>query len=291
MNLTGGLPVAAVQMVSGHGLQDNLLSASRLVAQAADQGAKLVALPEYFCLMGLHDTDKLSAAESFYPRPLELTDSQQAEVPIQAALARWAKQHQIWLVGGSIPLVSSEPNKVLNTCLTFTPDGHVVHRYDKLHLFAFDNGKERYDEARSLVPGEHPVACTTAAGRTGLSVCYDLRFPEFFRSLSSPSPLDLIVLPAAFTYTTGQAHWDILLRARAIENQCWLVASAQGGQHSNGRATWGHSMVIDPWGQVVACCDQGEGLALAKVDPDLTQKVRLNLPALRHRQLALQPSH
>ena len=270
--------VAAVQMVSGAEVEVNLATAERLTREAARRGADMVVLPEFFAIFGHHDHDKCKVAEPHGLGP---------ESPMQNRLAGLAAELGITLIAGTLPIRSPDPNRVFNTVLVYDPQGLELARYDKLHLFAFDNGKERYDEARSLVPGERPVACTTAAGRTGLSVCYDLRFPEFFRSLSSPSPLDLIVLPAAFTYTTGQAHWDILLRARAIENQCWLVASAQGGQHSNGRATWGHSMVIDPWGQVVACCDQGEGLALAKVDPGLTKKVRLNLPALRHRQSAL----
>ena len=274
--------VAAVQMVSGAEVEVNLATAERLTREAARRGADMVVLPEFFAIFGHHDHDKCKVAEPHGLGP---------ESPMQNRLAGLAAELGITLIAGTLPIRSPDPHRVFNTVLVYDPQGLELARYDKLHLFAFDNGTERYDEASSLVPGERPVACTTAAGRTGLSVCYDLRFPEFFRSLSSPSPLDLIVLPAAFTYTTGQAHWDILLRARAIENQCWLVASAQGGQHSNGRATWGHSMVIDPWGQVVACCDEGEGLAIAKVDPGLTEKVRLNLPALRHRQSALQPSH
>ena len=270
--------VAAVQMVSGAEVEENLATAERLTREAARCGADMVVLPEFFAIFGHHDHDKCKVAEPHGLGP---------ESPMQNRLAGLAAELGITLIAGTLPIRSPDPHRVFNTVLVYDPQGLELARYDKLHLFAFDNGTERYDEASSLVPGKRPVACTTAAGRTGLSVCYDLRFPEFFRSLSSPSPLDLIVLPAAFTYTTGQAHWDILLRARAIENQCWLVASAQGGQHSNGRATWGHSMVIDPWGQVVACCDEGEGLAIAKVDPGLTEKVRLNLPALRHRHPAL----
>ncbi|MGA0983875.1 MAG: carbon-nitrogen hydrolase family protein [Burkholderiaceae bacterium] len=271
--------IAAVQMVSGARVDENLATAERLIRQAVNLGASMVVLPEFFAIFGHDDRDKCRVAE---PHGLG------SESPIQNQLSALAAELGITLVAGTLPIRSPDPDRVFNTVLVYDPKGVELARYDKLHLFAFDNGKERYDEARSLVPGTQPIACTTLAGRTGLSVCYDLRFPEFFRSLSSPSPLDLIVLPAAFTFTTGQAHWEILLRARAIENQCWLVASAQGGQHSNGRATWGHSMVIDPWGTIVACCKQGEGLALAKVDPGLTEKVRLNLPALRHRQSALQ---
>jgi predicted amidohydrolase len=272
--------IAAVQMVSGAEVDDNLSTAERLTRKAASLGADMVVLPEFFAIFGHHEHDKCKVAEPHGTGPAS---------PIQNRLSGLAAELGITLIAGTLPIQSADPDRVFNTVLVYGPTGKELARYDKLHLFAFDNGQERYDEARSLVPGSQPIACATVAGRTGLSVCYDLRFPEFFRSLSGPSPLDLIVLPAAFTYTTGQAHWEILLRARAIENQCWLVASAQGGQHSNGRATWGHSMIIDPWGQVLACCEQGEGLALAKVDPGLTEKVRLNLPALRHRQSALQP--
>lgn len=272
--------IAAVQMVSGVEVDDNLSTAERLTRKAAGLGADMVVLPEFFAIFGHNDRDKCKVAEPHGTGPAS---------PIQNRLSGLAAELGVTLIAGTLPIQSADPDRVFNTVLVYGPTGKELARYDKLHLFAFDNGQERYDEARSLVPGSQPIACTTVAGRTGLSVCYDLRFPEFFRSLSGPSPLDLIVLPAAFTYTTGQAHWEILLRARAIENQCWLVASAQGGQHSNGRATWGHSMIIDPWGQVLSCCEQGEGLALAKVDPGLTEKVRLNLPALRHRQSALQP--
>ena len=296
---TGGLPVAAVQMVSGSRLQDNLQTAARLVGQAAHQGAKLVALPEYFCLMGQQESDKLAIAEPYQPNPLGLTPEEQQRLPIQTQLARLARDHRIWLVGGSIPLVSDQPNKVLNTCLTFDPDGRVLHRYDKLHLFAFSNGTESYDESRSIAHGSPPSPCQIDAAallkqsvqwpmpalRLAQSVCYDIRFPEFYRLLGRDQPLDLIVVTAAFTWTTGQAHWELLLRARAVENQCWLLASAQGGQHDNGRKTWGQSLLINPWGQIVAQQASGEGLVTGVVDPSVTQRIRLNLPAIQHRVL------
>lgn len=295
-----GLPVAAVQMVSGSNLLDNLQTAARLVGQAADQGAKLVALPEYFCLMGQQESDKLSIAEVYQPSPLMLPPQAQLAVPIQVELARLAREHRIWLVGGSIPLVSGQPNKVLNTCLTYDPDGKVFHRYDKLHLFAFSNGSESYDESRAIAHGSPPTPCQIdqmalssqsivwpgPTLRMAQSVCYDIRFPEFYRLLGRDQPLDLIVVTAAFTWTTGQAHWELLLRARAVENQCWLLASAQGGEHSNGRKTWGQSLLIDPWGQIVAQRAIGEGLVLGVVDPALTERIRLNLPAYQHRVLA-----
>ncbi|MRD56595.1 carbon-nitrogen hydrolase family protein [Betaproteobacteria bacterium LSUCC0115] len=295
----GGLPVAAVQMVSGSTLQDNLQTAARLVGQAADQGAKLIALPEYFCLMGQRESDKLAIAEPYQPTPLDLAPEAQERLPIQTRLARLARDHRIWLVGGSIPLVSDQPNKVLNTCLTYDPEGRVLHRYDKLHLFAFSNGTESYDESRSIAHGSPPTPCQIGAAdlsrqsvqwpmpllHLAQSVCYDIRFPEFYRLLGRDHPLDLIVVTAAFTWTTGQAHWELLLRARAIENQCWLLASAQGGDHDNGRRTWGQSLLINPWGQIVAQQASGEGLVTGVVDPLVTQRIRLNLPAVQHRVL------
>ena len=209
--------VAAVQMVSGAEVEVNLATAERLTREAARRGADMVVLPEFFAIFGHHDHDKCKVAEPHGLGP---------ESPMQNRLAGLAAELGITLIAGTLPIRSPDPHRVFNTVLVYDPQGLELARYDKLHLFAFDNGTERYDEASSLVPGKSPVACTTAAGRTGLSVCYDLRFPEFFRSLSSPSPLDLIVLPAAFTYTTGQAHWDILLRARAIERISvgWLPA-------------------------------------------------------------------
>jgi predicted amidohydrolase len=294
-----GLPVAAVQMVSGSTLEDNLQTAARLVGQAADQGAKLIALPEYFCLMGRKESDKLAIAEPYQPNPLALTPEGQQRLPIQTQLARLARDHRIWLVGGSIPLVSDQANKVLNTCLTYDPEGRVLHRYDKLHLFAFSNGTESYDESRSIAHGSPPSPCQIDAAallkqsvqwpmpslRLAQSVCYDIRFPEFYRLLGRDQPLDLIVVTAAFTWTTGQAHWELLLRARAVENQCWLLASAQGGEHDNGRNTWGQSLLINPWGEIVAQQASGEGLVTGVVDPSVTQRIRLNLPAIQHRVL------
>jgi predicted amidohydrolase len=232
-------------------------------------------LPEYFCLMGKKDTDKCGIAEPQGCGP---------ESPIQTQMARLAHDLGIWIAAGTIPLRSDQPPRVRNSLLVYNPQGHQVACYDKLHLFAFDNGKEHYDESRTIAAGQNPVTCQTPAGHTGLSICYDLRFPELYRGMAAQNPLDLILMPAAFTWTTGQAHWEILLRSRAIENQCWLLASAQGGQHENGRQTWGQSMVIDPWGRVVSQVASGEGLAIADLDPAQTAQVRLNLPALRHRR-------
>jgi nitrilase len=278
--------VAALQMVSTPRVDENLAQAQTLIAQAAQAGAELVALPEYFCLMGLHDADKLAIAE---PLADALQPDAQAS-PMQAMLAAAAKAHGVWVIGGTLPLQSPEARHVFNSVLVFNPQGHRVARYDKIHLFCFDDGQRRYDEAATLLPGSEPVAfeMTDRSGgtwRIGLSVCYDLRFPELFRKLSEDQPCDLLVLPAAFTHTTGQAHWELLLRARAVENLCHVLAPAQGGEHENGRRTFGHSMVIGPWGEVLAVQAEGPGVVMAALDRDRQTTVRQQLPALTHRVL------
>lgn len=263
--------VCAIQMVSGTSVEVNLSRAEVLIGEAAERGARLVLLPEYFCFMGRRDTDKLSISESY------------GNGPIQNFLAECAKRHDIWLLGGTLPLKSEEPDRIYNSMLVFGPDGKCHARYDKIHLFGFRKGEESYDESISIRPGESRAQVFDApAGRVGLSVCYDLRFPELYRAMGDVS---LIVVPAAFTYTTGSAHWEILLRARAIENQCYVLASAQGGKHENGRRTWGHSMLIDPWGDVLACLPEGEGRVEGHIDPARIGDVRLSLPALRHRTM------
>ena len=270
------MKIAAVQMVSTPDWAANRETAARLVRQAAAAGAALVALPEYFCLMGQRDTDKLALAEA------------PGAGPLQDFLAGTARECGVWLVGGTLPVNSGVPGQVLNRCCVFAPDGTEAAHYDKVHLFAFDNGRESYDEGRTLQAGHVPVALDVNAQdtrlRVGLSICYDLRFPELYRALMHP-PCDLICVPAAFTYTTGRAHWELLLRARAVENQCYVLAAAQGGTHLNGRRTWGHSLVVDPWGEVVAVCEEGEGVVVADVDPARIAQVRLQLPALAHRRL------
>ncbi|MBU1237726.1 MAG: carbon-nitrogen hydrolase family protein [Gammaproteobacteria bacterium] len=262
--------VAAVQMISGPEVEPNLATAARLIAEAAATGARMVALPEYFPLIGATDEARLAAREA------------PGAGPIQAFLAAQARQHGIWLVGGSIPLTARSPGKLLNACLVFDDHGRQVARYDKIHLFGFTKNEEHYDEAATIEAGEKVVAVDTPVGRVGLAICYDLRFPELFRAMGV---LDLIVLPAAFTDTTGRAHWETLLRARAIENQCYLLASAQGGQHPTGRMTHGNSMIIDPWGDIVARMDKGEGVISAELDPARIAEVRTSLPALKHRKL------
>ncbi|WP_298833621.1 carbon-nitrogen hydrolase family protein [uncultured Piscinibacter sp.] len=269
------MKIAALQMVSGTEVEANLAAARRLIAQAAAEGAKLVALPEYFCFMGHADIDKLAVAETA------------GRGPIQRMLAEAAREHAVWVIGGTLPLQSSDPQRVLNSCCVFGPDGGLAARYDKIHLFRFERDsagvRESYDEGRAILAGTTPTTCQAAGLRVGLSVCYDLRFPELYRALMTP-PCDLLSVPSAFTYTTGQAHWELLLRARAIENQCYVVAPAQGGRHENGRRTWGHSMIVDPWGEVLAVRPEGEGVVLAELDETRIAQVRGQLPALTHRR-------
>ncbi|MEQ1807795.1 MAG: carbon-nitrogen hydrolase family protein, partial [Burkholderiaceae bacterium] len=199
-------------------------------------------------------------------------------------LAAAAREHRLWVIGGTLPLRCDDPQRVRNSSLVFAPDGSLAARYDKMHLFRYDNGRERYDEGRVLEPGSAPVAVQCGALRVGLSVCYDLRFPELYRALMAP-PCDLIAVPSAFTYTTGRAHWELLLRARAVENQAYVIAPAQGGTHENGRRTWGHSMIVDPWGEVLGVLPEGEGIVSADLDPSRLASVRGQLPALEHRRL------
>lgn len=269
------MKIAAVQMVSGTDVEANLEAARRLIATAAAEGAALVALPEYFCFMGSADGDKLAIAEA------------PGQGPIQRMLSEAAQEHGVWLIGGTLPMRSPDPQRVLNSCCVYAPDGRLAARYDKIHLFRFerDSGgvRESYDEGRAILAGSVPTACEAAGLRVGLSVCYDLRFPELYRALMLP-PCDLLSVPSAFTYTTGQAHWELLLRARAIENQCYVIAPAQGGRHENGRRTWGHSMVVDPWGEVLAVRPEGEGVVLAELDLARIAEVRGQLPALTHRR-------
>ena len=262
--------VAAIQMISTPSVSENLATAKRLVAQAASNGAMLVVLPEYWAIMGQHEKDKLGHAE------------QPGSGPIQDGMAQMAREHGIWLIGGTLPLVSSEAGKVLNTTQVYDPQGAPAGRYDKIHLFGFTRGEESYNESRTIVAGAQVRSVDTPLGKVGLSICYDLRFPELYRALGDCA---LIVVPAAFTHTTGRAHWEVLLRARAIENQCYVLASAQGGVHPNGRRTWGHSMLIDPWGEVKAVLDEGEGVVSGQIDPVFLAGVRESLPALAHRTM------
>lgn len=290
--------VAAVQMVSGPDVAANVEAAGRLVAQAAAQGAQVVLLPEYFCLISGNDRDKLGIQEA------DAGEQPGADSPLQHFLSATARQHGITLLGGTVPLKSPKIHKICNSLLVYGPDGKRLARYDKIHLFGFQRGEESYDESVAIHAGRTPVVVDVLVGaaaravarmgapggadenevasiRVGLAVCYDLRFPELFRQMA---PLDLMVMPAAFTYTTGQAHWELLLRARAVEGQCWVLASGQGGTHpGSGRRTWGHSMLVDPWGEVCVVLPEGEGVVVADLDTERTAQVRESLPALRHR--------
>lgn len=266
--------LAAVQMVSTPDVTENLKSASLLIRQAADAGAQLVLLPEYFCLMGLKDRDKITIREKF------------GAGLIQDKLAQLAQELKIYIVAGTIPLETEQVAKVYNSTLVFDPDGKNVARYDKMHLFSFQTADEHYDEANTLFAGSSPglleINHNGVSWKMGLSICYDLRFPELYRALGE---VDCHLVPAAFTYTTGKDHWEILLRARAIENQCYVLASAQGGIHINRRRTWGNSMFIDPWGDIEQCLVAGEGIILGTLSKNKLDAVRSKLPALLHRKL------
>jgi nitrilase len=258
-------------MVSAGEVAGNLARAATLVASAAGAGARLVLLPEYFGIIGARATDKVAVRER---------DGDGAQ---QAFLAETALRHGVWLVGGSVPIACEDPARVRAACLVYGPDGRRLARYDKIHLFAFAQGDESYDETRTIEPGRLPVAIDLPCGRVGLSICYDLRFPELYRALGNP---DLILAPAAFTATTGAAHWHLLLRARAVENQSYVLAAAQGGVHPGDRRTFGHSTLIDPWGGIVAeRADEGEGIVVGDIDPGQLASVRARLPALAHRTL------
>lgn len=262
------MKLAALQMISTPEVQENLATAERLIEEAAGLGAELLVLPEYFPLIGATDAARLAARET------------EGQGPIQDFLARMAEKNRLWLIGGSIPLAAQDPAKLRNSCLVFNPQGERVARYDKIHLFGFHKDDEHYDEALTIEPGQRIVTCETPCGKTGLSICYDLRFAELYRRMGE---VNLIVVPAAFTDTTGRAHWEVLLRTRAIENQCYVVAAAQGGQHPGRRVTHGNSMIIDPWGEILARMDKGEGVIVADFDAQHLADIRARLPALQHR--------
>ncbi|MFP5441039.1 MAG: carbon-nitrogen hydrolase family protein [Gammaproteobacteria bacterium] len=276
------LVAAVVQMVSGRDPAANLADAARLVGEAAKQGAKLVVLPENFAVFSPADVGALAEAAG------------DASAPFQSFLSRQAAQHGIWLVGGSIPVRpvrdDSDP-RVFSSCLVYNPDGELVARYDKLHLFDVDiaDAQGRYRESERFRHGDSVVVFDTPYGRVGIAICYDLRFPELFHALSERGA-EIIVLPSAFTRLTGQAHWDVLVRARAIENTCFLLAAGQGGRHDSRRETFGHSMIVDPWGMVLAALDEGEGVAVATLDARTLANVRTRLPSIRHRRLRVAPA-
>jgi nitrilase len=266
----GSFRVAAVQMVSGPEVAPNLEAAGRLVAAAAAAGARLVALPENFYIIGRHEADKVKAKE------------REGTGPIQDFLKRVSVENKVWVLAGTVPMETGDPDRIRSACLLYDERGSRVARYDKMHVFRYESGAESYDEARTVESGEAPVAVDSPFGRLALSVCYDVRFPEFYRRLA---PFDVMFVPSAFTVPTGAAHWETLLRARAIENLAYVVAPAQGGRHASGRLTYGHTMIVDPWGEVLAEQAEGEGLVLAEIDPARIKKVRGELPALVNRKL------
>lgn len=264
----GAVRVAAIQMASGPNVASNLAEAERLIELAVGGGARLVALPEFFAIMAMKDADVVKAREA------------EGRGPVQSFLSRMAKKHKIWLIGGSVPLEARAASKVRNSCLVYDERGKQVARYDKIHLFGLDLGNERYQESSLIEPGDTIVVINSPFGRIGLSVCYDLRFPELYRAMPD---VDIIVVPSAFTATTGRAHFETLIRARAIENLAYVVAPAQGGYHLSGRETHGDSMIVDPWGVVLDRLPRGSGVVIANINPAYQASLRKSLPALQHR--------
>ncbi len=268
---------AAVQMASSPNVSANLIEAERLVGTAAAQGASLVVMPENFALMGMREADKLEVAET------------EGTGPIQECLSKMAEKHKVWIVGGTMPMRASSAGKVRAACLVYDGSGQRVGRYDKIHLFDVNvpGTDESYQESNTVEAGEEAFVVDTPFGRLGVAICYDLRFPELFRQMAD-SGMDILAVPAAFTAQTGAAHWEILVRARAVENLCFTIAANQGGFHVNGRETYGHSMVVDPWGKILASIPSGPGVVCAEIDRDRLDKVRAAFPALEHRRLRCQ---
>ena len=256
--------IAAIQMVSGPEVAPNLAAAGRLLAEAAAAGAKLAALPENFYIIGRHEGDKVKVREP------------EGEGPIQRFLSEISAKYKIWIVGGTAPISTDDDQRIRSACLVYDDAGRRIARFDKMHLFRFEGGgKENYDETRTVQAGTTPVALSSPFGRLALSVCYDVRFPELYRGLGE---FDVMFVPSAFTVPTGAAHWETLLRSRAIENKAYVVAPAQGGTHAGGRRTWGHTMIVDPWGEIVARRDEdGEGVVTAQIDSELIADVRRRL--------------
>lgn len=266
--------VAAIQMTSGPDVQKNLNQAKELIAMAAGQGAKLIVLPEMFAVMGVDQMDKVKTRETF------------GDGPIQNFISEQAAKHRSWIIGGTLPIVVDDSNDKVNaTCLLFNDEGKVVARYDKIHLFdvTMSATRESYHESKTTKAGNQIVVAQTPFGKIGLGVCYDIRFPELFRSMHDQG-VEIVALPAAFTFTTGSAHWDILVRSRAVENQVYFIAAAQTGIHENGRKTFGHSMIVDPWGQVKASLPDTQGVVVSDIDLDYLKKIRGEFPVLSHRR-------
>ncbi|MHB8721188.1 MAG: carbon-nitrogen hydrolase family protein [Steroidobacteraceae bacterium] len=268
--------VAAVQMTSGHVVADNLAAAAGLLREAKDLGAEIACLPENFSFLGLHDADKCQVAEA------------DGEGPVQSFLSETARRLKMWILGGTIDLRGNEAARVANSSLLIDAAGRRVARYDKIHLFdvTIPGRDEQYRESTHVAAGREPVIADTPVGRLGLSVCYDMRFPELYRELVSQGA-EWLAMPAAFTVPTGRAHWETLLRARAIENLCYVVAPAQSGTHSSGRETYGDSLIVDYWGQVLSRLAKGTGVITADFDLAKEAETRARFPVLTNRQLGL----
>lgn len=266
--------VAAIQLASGSNVNANLLETERLVEQAAKNGARLVVLPENFAFMGARCADMLTIRET------------PGDGPLQTFLSRLASRLGIWIVGGTLPLEARDNAKVRAACLVYDDRGQQVAHYDKMHLFDVHlvEAEEEYAESDDIEPGDKVTVFDSPFGRLGLAICYDLRFPELFRALQEQGA-QIIALPAAFTAVTGRAHWEVLVRARAIENLSYVIAAAQGGYHVNRRETFGHSMVVDPWGTPIAQQARGNGIASGTIDLDSLRATRRNFPCLEHRRL------
>ena len=265
--------VAAIQMASAPQRDANLMETARLIQLAKEQGAELVVLPENFSIMGIEETDKVDIREPY------------DDGPIQNFLHEQSRKHKLWIVGGTIPLQCDDPSKIIAATMLYNAEGDVVARYDKIHLFDVDlENEESYKESETIAKGKDLVVVDTPFGKLGFAICYDLRFPELFRKLIDDGA-EIIALPAAFTATTGKAHWDVLVRARAIENLCYIIAANQGGYHLNGRETYGDSMVVDPWGNVLNRLSQGAGVVIANIDIERMHQTRRTFPCLDHRSL------
>ena len=266
--------VAAVQMASGPNVKANLEEAEKLIKTAVQQDAKLVVLPENFAIMGMTEVDKVAIAETA------------GEGPIQQFLSQQANKHGIWIVGGTVPIESSATGKVYSASLLYNDGGDMIARYDKIHLFdvMLEDSNESYNESETIEAGDDVVVVDTPFGKLGMAICYDLRFPELFRAMADVG-MEICVLPSAFTNLTGRAHWEPLLRARAIENLCYMIAPDQGGYHKNGRETYGDSMIVDPWGVVLNRLPHGTGVVVSDVDLEKLRKTRQNFPALQHKRL------
>jgi nitrilase len=265
------MKIAAIQMISNANVEENLAQAEQLIEQAATQGAQLCVLPENFALMG-ETTEILSIAEPFENGIL------------QKFLKNQSIKNKIYLIGGTIPLFSENSNKVYSSCLVFDPEGNCITRYNKIHLFdvQIPEKNEFYQESATYEYGKDIASCQTSFGALGIGICYDLRFPELFRAMKN---ITMIAIPAAFTQATGEAHWEVLLKARAIENQAYIIAANQGGKHENGRETFGNSMIIDPWGKVLARIEKGQGIAIADCDFNYLYDLRKTFPVLEHRRI------